>query len=81
MRTPEQAAALQAWMGIPMPVLGWRVVDQFARIFGGDALATGLLPSQLLTGTTVGSAVLDTAGNFVGISDYPAQFSRLWGVN
>jgi len=80
-RTPEQAAALQAWMGIPMPVLGWRVVDQFARIFDGDALATGLLPSQLLTGTTVGSAVLDSAGNFVGISDYPAQFSRLWGVN
>ena len=47
--TPEEAAALQAWTALPVPVMGWRVVDQFARIIGGDPLAAGPLPSQLIT--------------------------------
>ena len=80
-RTPEQAAALQAWIGIPMPVMGWRVIDQFARIFGGDKVATGPLPSQLLTRATAPSATLDADGNFIGISDYEAQFLKLWGIS
>lgn len=79
-RTPEQAAALQAWMGISLPVMGWRVVDQFARILGGEALADGPLPSQLLTAANAADAVLDGNGNFVGIADYEAQFSALWGL-
>lgn len=79
-RTPEEAAALQAWIGISQPVMGWRIMDQFARIIGGDAPATGPLPSQLLTGGTVASAVLDESGNYLGIADYKEQFAALWGV-
>ncbi len=46
-RTAEQAAALQAWIAIPQPVMAWRVVDQFARIIGGGELATGPLPEPV----------------------------------
>jgi hypothetical protein len=79
-RTLEEAAALQAWLAIPQPVMAWRVVDQFARIIGGGEPATGPLPTQLLTGANVADAVLDESGNFIGIADYQDQFKALWGV-
>ncbi len=79
-RTPEQAAALQAWIGIPQPVMAWRVIDQFARLIGGGEPATGPLPSQLLTAATVADAALDANGNYIGIADYQDQFKALWGV-
>ncbi len=79
-RTPEQAAALQAWIAIPQPVMAWRVIDQFARIIGGEPLATGPLPSQLLTGANAADAVLDANGNYIGVADYQDQFKALWGV-
>lgn len=79
-RTPEEAAALQAWIAIPQPVMAWRVIDQFARIIGGGEPVTGPLPSQLLTGVNVADAVLDESGNFIGIADYQEQFKALWGV-
>jgi hypothetical protein len=78
--TPEQAAALQAWTAIPIPVLGWRVIDQFARVIGGEALAEGPLPSQLLTAANAGEAVLDESGNYIGVADYKEQFAALWGA-
>ncbi len=80
-RTPEEAAALQAWIGISQPVMAWRVIDQFARIIEGSALATGDLPAQLLTGANVADAVLDDSGNYLGIADYQDQFKALWGVS
>jgi hypothetical protein len=80
-RTPEEAKALQAWIAIPQPVLGWRVIDQFARILGGDALANGPLPSQFLTAANAADAVLDADGNYIGVADYEAQFLALWGVS
>lgn len=79
-RTPEEAKALQAWIAIPLPVMGWRVIDQFARILGGDALADGPLPSQFLTGANAADAVVDADGNYIGVADYEAQFLKLWGV-
>lgn len=79
--TPEQAAALQAWTALPVPVLGWRVIDQFARVLGGDALADGPLPTQLLTVSNAGEAVLDESGNYIGIADYKEQFAALWGIS
>jgi ribose transport system substrate-binding protein len=79
-RTPEEAAALQAWIAIPQPVMAWRVVDQFARIIAGDALSTGPLPSELLTAANADDAVVDETGNYIGIADYQDQFKALWGV-
>ncbi len=78
--TPEEAAALQAWTGLPIPVMGWRVVDQFARILGGDALADGPLPSQLITPANAGQVAVDESGNYLGVADYKEQFTALWGV-
>lgn len=78
--TPEQAAALQAWTGLPVPVLGWRVIDQFARILGGEAVADGPLPSQLITVTNAADVALDESGNYIGVADYKEQFLALWGV-
>ena len=78
--TPEQAAALQAWTGLPVPVLGWRVIDQFARVLGGEALAEGPLPSQLITVANANDVALDESGNYVGVADYKEQFAALWGV-
>jgi len=60
--------------------MGWRIIDQFARIIGGDAPANGPIPSQLLTGGNVADAVLDESGNYLGIADYKEQFTALWGV-
>lgn len=78
--TPEQAAALQAWTGLPLPVLGWRVIDQFARVLGGEALADGPLPSQLITVANAQDVALDESGNYIGVPDYTEQFAALWGV-
>ncbi|MCF8528186.1 MAG: hypothetical protein K9G80_11840 [Candidatus Nanopelagicales bacterium] len=78
--TPEQAASLQAWTALPYPVLGWRVIDQFARIIVGDPVATGPLPSQLITPVNAGEVVLDEAGNYIGIADFKEQLLALWGV-
>ena len=61
--------------------MGWRVIDQFARILAGEALADGSLPSQLLTVTNVAEAALDESGNYLGVADYREQFTGLWGVN
>ena len=80
-RTQEQAAGLQAWIGIPQPVMAWRVIDQFARIIGGAEPVTGLLPSQLLAGANAADAAVDESGNYVGIADYQDQFKALWGVS
>lgn len=77
--TPEQAAALQAWTAFPIPVMGWRVIDQFARILGGEALVDVPLPSQLLTVANISDAVVDDNGNYVGVSDFKQQFLTLWG--
>jgi hypothetical protein len=78
--TPEAAAALQAWTALPVPVMAWRVIDQFARVLAGDAPADGLLPSQLLNVTNVADAVLDENGNYLGIANYRELFTALWGV-
>jgi hypothetical protein len=79
-RTPEEAAALQAWIAVPQPVMAWRVIDQFARIIGGGEPVVGPLPSQLLTGANAADAVVDANGNYVGLADYQDQFKALWGV-
>lgn len=78
--TPEAADALRAWTALPVPVMAWRIIDQFARVLAGDAPADGLLPSQLLNVTNVTDAVLDENGNYVGIANYRELFTELWGV-
>jgi hypothetical protein len=61
--------------------MGWRVIDQFARVLAGDVPADGFLPSQLLTISNVADAALDESGNYVGVANYRELFTALWGVN
>jgi ribose transport system substrate-binding protein len=88
--TPS-AANLQAlrngteavWAGFATSILGWRVVDMLARYFDGDSLAaanSALLPTQLLTPGNIGQAKFDSGGYYVGVTDYQAQFKKLWHV-
>lgn len=44
-------------------------------------METAFLPSQLLTQNSVGSAVLDDAGNYVGVPDYQTKLAELWKVS
>ncbi len=69
-----------AWTAYSAPVTGWRVVDAFARIIGGQPVETTLLPSQLLVSEDVDSLVLDPEGNYLGVADYQDQFKKLWLV-
>jgi ribose transport system substrate-binding protein len=69
-----------AWLGYPVPVVGWRVIDQFARILGGEEIVVAPLPVQLLTADNAAAAAVDADGNYIGVADYEAQFKALWGV-
>ncbi len=69
-----------AWLGYPVPVVGWRVIDQFARILGGEEIVVAPLPVQLLTADNAAAAAVDAKGNYIGVADYEAQFKALWGV-
>ena len=85
--TPDNLQSLQdgdnsVWVGFPVQILGWRVIDMLAREFAGDDLAVAdeaLLPTQLLNQDNIDSAVLDEAtGYYLGVEDYQDQFQALW---
>ena len=69
-----------AWTGYPLPIVGFRVIDQFARYWTKTAFAKADVPTQLLTQQNIGSVVLTPQGDFLGVKDYQAQFKKLWGV-
>lgn len=85
--TPDNLKSLKdgdnsVWVGFPVQILGWRVVDMLARQFeGGDLAAadSAFLPTQLLNSDNIDSAVLDEdTGFYVGVADYQDQFKALW---
>ena len=72
------------WPGFSAPILGWRDIDALVRFYTGDnPAAAGLiaLPTQVLNKTTVGGAVLNGDGFYVGVNGYQAQFKKLWMSN
>ncbi len=88
--TPAEAnlAALKsgtetAWVGYPLDILGWRLMDTLARVFtNADAAAAAkvTLPLQMVTQDNVGSAVTDN-GYYTGVDGYQNQFKSLWKVS
>ncbi|OZE38593.1 hypothetical protein CH256_06915 [Rhodococcus sp. 05-2254-6] len=85
--TPDNLESLKGgdnsvWVGFPVQILGWRVIDTLARHFNGDDLAAAdasFLPTQLLNSDNIGSAVLDEdTGYYVGVADYQGEFETLW---
>ena len=69
-----------AWTGYSLPIVGYSVVDELARYWANVPLSKVDLPSQILTQQNIGTAVLDSAGYYVGIKDYQAQFKKVWGL-
>ena len=69
-----------AWTAYPLPIVGYRQIDSFARKFNGDPVVDALLPTQLVTPDTVDGLVFDGDGNYIGVEDFQAQFKELWQV-
>jgi ribose transport system substrate-binding protein len=71
----------QIWAALSIPILGYGLIDTFARHFNGDSLDPVFKENpawQILTKDNVGSAVLDGQGNYVGYAAYPTAFAKLW---
>jgi len=69
-----------AWTGYSLPIVGYSVIDSFARYWTNTPFAKADLPTQILTQKNIAGAVLDADGNYVGVKDYQAQFKKIWGI-
>jgi len=69
-----------AWTGYSLPIVGYSVVDSFARNSVGQPYVTNDLPTQILTPQNIGKAVLTPEGDYLGVKDYRNQFLKLWKV-
>jgi len=70
-----------AWTAYSLPIVGYSVIDDFARYWTNTPLAKADLPTQILTQKNIAGAVLDADGNYVGLKDFQAQFKKIWGIN
>lgn len=73
-----KAGTQDVWTAYSLPIVAYRQVDSMARKFEGMAPLNQALPTQLITPQNVGSLVTDSAGNYVGVSDYRTEFKKLW---
>ena len=73
-----KAGTEDVWTAYSLPIVAYRQVDSMARKFEGLATLNAALPTQLITPQNVTSLVTDSAGNYVGVSDYRTQFKKLW---
>ena len=69
-----------AWTGYSLPIVGYTVVDSFARYWTKTPFANADLPTQILTQKNIGTAVLTPQGDYLGVKDYKAQFKKVWGM-
>jgi len=72
------------WVPELSPLIGWRVIDAFARHFVGDDVEIAAdgspAPTQILTHDNVDGAVFDPSGYWVGVAGYELTFKQLWNV-
>jgi ribose transport system substrate-binding protein len=71
------------WATYAIPIIGYRVIDDFARHFTGDSLTTAagkLLPWMLMTPEVTKTLELAPDGTWWGPSDTLDQFKKLWNV-
>jgi hypothetical protein len=69
-----------AWTAYSLPIVGYSVIDSFARYFSKTPFAKADLPTQILTQKNIGTAVLTSKGDYLGVKDFQAQFKRVWGI-
>lgn len=73
-----KAGTEDVWTAYSLPIVAYRQVDSMARKFEGLPILDQALPTQLITPQNVNSLVTDSAGNYVGVSDYRTEFKKLW---
>jgi ribose transport system substrate-binding protein len=73
-----KAGTENVWTAYSLPIVAYRQVDSMARKFEGMTPLNAALPTQLITPQNVGSLVSDSAGNYVGVTDYRTEFKKLW---
>jgi ABC-type sugar transport system substrate-binding protein len=73
-----KAGTEEVWTAYSLPIVAYRQVDSMARKFEGTAPLNAALPTQLITPQNVSSLVTDSAGNYVGVTDYRTDFKKLW---
>ena len=69
-----------AWTAYSLPIVGYSVIDSFARYFTKTPFSKTDLPTQILTQKNIGTSVLTSAGDYLGVKDYEAQFKKVWGM-
>ena len=73
-----KAGTEDVWTAYSLPIVAYRQVDSFARKFEGLPILSAALPTELITPQNVSSLVTDSAGNYVGVTDYRTEFKKLW---
>jgi ribose transport system substrate-binding protein len=73
-----KSGAETVWTAYSLPIVAYRQVDSMARKFEGIPILSAALPTQLITPQNVNTLVVDSAGNYVGVADYRAEFQKLW---
>jgi len=73
-----KAGTENVWTAYSLPIVAYRQVDSMARKFEGMTPLNAPLPTQLITPQNVNSLVTDSAGNYIGVSDYRTEFKALW---
>jgi ribose transport system substrate-binding protein len=73
-----KAGTEDVWTAYSLPIVAYRQVDSMARKFEGMTPLNAALPTQLITPQNVGSLVNDSAGNYVGVTNYRTDFKTLW---
>lgn len=69
-----------AWTAYSLPIVGYSVIDSFARYFADVPFAKADLPTQILTQKNIGTAVLTSQGDYLGVKDFQNQFYKVWGI-
>lgn len=69
-----------AWTGNSLPIIGYSMIDSLARYWTNTKQSKADLPTQILTQKNVGTAVIDSEGNYVGVKNFESQFKTIWGV-
>jgi ABC-type sugar transport system substrate-binding protein len=69
-----------AWTAYSLPIVGYSVIDSFARYWTGTPFNKGDLPTQILTQKNIRSAVITSQGDYLGVKDFQNQFKKVWGI-
>jgi ABC-type sugar transport system substrate-binding protein len=70
-----------AWTAYSLPIVGYSVIDSFARYFTKTPFSKADLPTQILTQQNIGKAVLTPQGDYLGVKDFQKQFYKVWGIS